>query len=538
MLLAALFGGVLLAEAGLRVAGLPRARFDFIEGDLGEFCRSDPDVFWRLDPENELFVTNRLGLRGHAPEEEKSARDLRIACIGASCTFGAGVRYDDAYGIRLERELQRAYPDRRVDVVLGGLGAYSTYQDRVLFERDIAPLQPDLCIFYCGLYNDWAPAIGRTDAERGERGVLERLRLAEVFVVRAESEVHRESALEELGAGGVPDPRVPMDEYRDNLSAMIARAEELGSEVLLVLPLPSVRMQQLHPQSRAYLEATRALGEELGVTMVDVGSAVREYEAGVDPDWFDEVWPVFIDNGHPSVLGHELIADTLSGPVREKLRLGAPRDAATVDGRLEPRRVHALEQARLVVRVPGLGNVDRAWVGDTWVADVSSLDGERVSLALPTELVPGEHTIRLRADDGLVRVAPPLQVDGPPWQAELAADGAGWTFSARGEAPEGWRVLVWVSGDLRRRPTRWGTFALELGVDGRPAGNPRTPFRFERLPAAQLSAAAGPDDEWEASTVIEPGVDVPETLYAQALLVDEHRHWAGVLSDVIELRRP
>jgi len=537
VLFGALVGGVLLAELGLRAMGLPRARFDFIEGDLGSFCRPDPDVFWRLDPENDLFVTNRLGLRGYAPGEEKAAEDLRIVCVGASCTFGAGVGYDDAYGVQLERALQRAHPGRRVDVVLGGLGAYSTYQDRVLFERDLAPLQPDLCLFYCGLYNDWAPAVGRTDAERGERGALGSLRLAEIFVVRAESEAHRDSALEELGAGGVPAPRVPLDEYRANLAAMIARARELGSEVILVLPLPSQRMQELHPQSEVYLEATRVLGEELEVAMVDVGRVIREYESRVDPEWFDEVWPAFIDNGHPSVFGHELIADALFEPVCEKLgleRAGIAQAAPERDLRIDRDIVHALEQARIVVSGAGLEGVDRAWVGDTWIPDVKSLGVDRVQLTLPPDVVPGRHAILLRTKRGLVRVATSLSVQGPPWDVKLEPGAEGWALTASGEAPEGWQVLVWVSGERRPRETRWGTFELELGVDGRPPGDTRTPFRFEHLPAALASAVARPDGEWAASTVIDdPNRGVPATLYAQALLVDERRHWAGVLSDVV-----
>ena len=71
-----------------------------------------------FDPDEDEYFVNAHGLRGPWPAVERRPNELRIVCIGDSCSFGSGVRLDQAYGHRLEYRLQEALPGRIVSTTL------------------------------------------------------------------------------------------------------------------------------------------------------------------------------------------------------------------------------------------------------------------------------------------------------------------------------------------------------------------------------------------------------------------------------------
>ena len=83
---------------------------------------------------------NGLGFRG--PEPAATRPPKRIVCMGASPTFGWGVGDEDAYPAQLQRRLDPSA--REVEVLNAAVIGYSSHQGRLLLERSVLPLQPDV----------------------------------------------------------------------------------------------------------------------------------------------------------------------------------------------------------------------------------------------------------------------------------------------------------------------------------------------------------------------------------------------------------
>ncbi|MEC7726477.1 MAG: SGNH/GDSL hydrolase family protein, partial [Planctomycetota bacterium] len=138
---------LLTAEVALRARGIPSLKCQFVSATFdGELFVEDPDRLWRLSPTCQKFEVNEVGLRGWWPDEPAPEGELRILCVGDSCTFGTGVRYDETYGVVLARTLSESRLQRKARAVLLALPGYSTYQDLVLLRQRADELQPDLVV--------------------------------------------------------------------------------------------------------------------------------------------------------------------------------------------------------------------------------------------------------------------------------------------------------------------------------------------------------------------------------------------------------
>ena len=326
---AALFG-LVVTELTLVALGLPAAERNFVglEFDSHLFV-PDPVRFWRLHPQAEHLNVNEMGLRGWWPASDKGPREYRIACVGDSCTFGTGVRYEDTYGQRLCQLVQANAPDLSVHCALLALPGYSTHQSRLLLESHLADLDPDLVVFYCGTWNDYLPALRRSDAMWSSKLAREAARPRVARVLRRLVEPgFRDDEIKHLEQsfrdGESPHgPRVPLAEYRDNLQRMAAVASKLGSKVAVVLPpLPAATIAKF-PACLDYRAASRAFAADNGIAMFNAACRLREFEAELPASWRDgeSGFPVtFVDWAHPSIVGHSIIA---RGLFAELARVGA-----------------------------------------------------------------------------------------------------------------------------------------------------------------------------------------------------------------------
>ena len=240
---------------------------------------------------------NSLGFRGgEFPPRRREA--LRIVCLGDSWTFGANVDQENTYPARLEALLRQRFPDAGVDVMNLGVMGYSSFQGRELLRRRALALEPDVVVLAFGM-NDSSVA-GFRDADLaaapppgpGRRaleavGRLEALRLLAYAAQRltrpGDSLAEHLRAADESarspgpGAAGTTEDyaevarwtRVPLDEYRDNVSAMVGDARRHGAAVVLLF-------NELWAES-PYAAAMADVGRRAGVPVVD-GAALLARE--------------------------------------------------------------------------------------------------------------------------------------------------------------------------------------------------------------------------------------------------------------------
>ena len=541
-----------VAEVALRMAGLPgrSQTFRFVDPDgqvfdvfdgVGHGLVDDPELFWRLDPDSGDAPTtvNRVGLRGWLPTRAKGARDLRIACVGDSCTFGAGVRYEDTFGIRIERALQVAHPHLCVEVILAALPGYSSHQSRVLFERHVAGLAPDVTILYCGAWNDYLPAVGWTDAQRGRwmSGTL-RLRslLARAFGPDAVTlERHRDA----FRAGGAPfGRRVPLAEFRDNLLAIVRQAQASGSRVIVVVPPVPPRTAREHPLGADYREVVREVARTERLLVLD-GERVFGAHAG-------EL--LFSDWVHPTARGHEVLATALLPVVSEATSPLPPRDGAeaaapTIEV-LGPRSISALAPALIEIEGRRLDTevaFDRVLLGGRWLPEVGIVDAEHLTVRVTRSVPPGEHVLTLCTARGLVHAATPIVVVPPvslPLRARAWRSEDGLRIEVSGTALGDLVVAVWLANGLRAHPVPSDYGPFHLAVAGA-AGDSGTPIRLADVDLPRLTTMTARDGDFRLECVVPPEFDrAGSEVFAQALVFDRFDPPLGVLTQVARITLP
>jgi hypothetical protein len=91
-------------------------------------------------------TTNSLGLRGPEVVVPRPSGTYRILALGDSFSFGWGVAFEDAWDIRMARELQ-ATDGRSVEVVIAGVPGWSLPQEFIFLEQHGFELEPDLVLW-------------------------------------------------------------------------------------------------------------------------------------------------------------------------------------------------------------------------------------------------------------------------------------------------------------------------------------------------------------------------------------------------------
>lgn len=304
------------AEAGLRAAGWPPRPSSFDHNS----------VYWVLEPgldrastphpeESRAFhmSTDRRGLRAPLHEGEKPPGVLRVLALGCSTTLGWGVEDDESYPAVLEK-LAIAGGHAQVQVLNGGQPGYTSFQGLWLWDTTLRATAPDVVLIgYVvqdarkAAYTDRSQAVLMADNRYLKEHLLYRSRV--YLGLRALlGEVQVRAKEREAGAG--PDDahgvyRVPPEEYRDNLEALVARARDVGAvPVLFGYPL----------EVEGYTSAHRAVAAEVaaatGALRLDLSAPMAE-AAARETLYFER------DRGHANAAGNALIAawlyDYLSG---------------------------------------------------------------------------------------------------------------------------------------------------------------------------------------------------------------------------------
>ncbi len=252
----------------------------------------DAWLLWRQRPhldttfQGAAVRTDGRGMRvgapapGPAPRAAGGARPLTVVCLGASPTFGYGVRHEQTYAHLLQERL-RATLRRPVRVIDAAMIGHSTFQGLRLLRAEILPLRPDLITIpyvlndvdsYRFFYSDGRPdKRARPLGPRltAVRNLLDRSRLFHALERLVQLLAGRraslgDSALQVHPPGSV---RVSPGDYRANLTAMVALARAQRIPVVLLkmpvnLPPSAPVPAAARAQGRALLAQARARVEQ------------------------------------------------------------------------------------------------------------------------------------------------------------------------------------------------------------------------------------------------------------------------------------
>lgn len=254
--------------------------------------RGDPVIGFRPDPDAPGF--NRLAIHDPAAVPPKQPGIPRLLFLGDSITFviDQGLPYEKGYVNLLRQGL-----DGQVEVLNGAVPAYTTHQERLWFERELASLDSDWVVLqYC--LNDNFEFLHRFDSESGILATEEARR---VFLpenrkplgwLPHSSYLGYRLRIALLRAGGMPDGEYAWDRdigfraawrddtwqlFRDELSKLKAAVEGRGGKLALIsIPLAAQFDPWALSRDRTYtLKPERKIAEAastLGVPLLDLTS--------------------------------------------------------------------------------------------------------------------------------------------------------------------------------------------------------------------------------------------------------------------------
>lgn len=292
----------------------PRLLLRSIDVDVEfPFMRPDPELFWEPLPgfvgefRGHVVEINAQGLRGPALRVPKPPGRRRLVAFGDSITFGYGVGDEDSYPARLGALLA----SHGLEVANAGVTGYTSYQVLGRLRRLLPELSADVASFCVG-WNDgtlrpvsdrvYAARLESTRALHGRLGDWRLYRLLAGFYVRWRLRAERDAKVRD-------QPRVPLEEYRQNLARIVAECR--GTGVLPVfVRLPHRRVPGEPPPESTYEQALLEVARELDVATFSVGELGLESRS-------DDTTGLFIDSLHLSPEGAEIMAQHLARQLEE-----------------------------------------------------------------------------------------------------------------------------------------------------------------------------------------------------------------------------
>lgn len=243
----ALFGG---AELALRAAGIGRLEPLFVAvPDAPGYLQPNPAAVQRFFPDPRQAPTVSIDTTWFP--ERKAERTLRIFVLGESSAAGFPYGRWASPAALLQQRLQRAYPDRRIEVVNTAMAAVTSY---VLldFADEIIAREPDAVVIYAG-HNEYlgiggvgsslasarSPTLARTIARLRRLHLyrsIERL-LASVGggdeLPRHDGTLMARVAAERSIPLDSPLYRQGVEQFRGNLDRLLRKYREAGVEVFI-----------------------------------------------------------------------------------------------------------------------------------------------------------------------------------------------------------------------------------------------------------------------------------------------------------------
>ncbi len=261
---------------------------------------------------------NALGLRGPEIEVPKPEGRRRLLTTGDSSVFGFGV--DDA------SVFSTVVADRlgeNVDAVCGATPGYSTVQTLNLMRMRLMATDPDLLIIgnvwsdnnfdsfvdseVLATYTGWEQSVAGTAKRLLSHSAV--FRVAD-WKLRVRDRASRIRQVGWMVDSGVQDGRrrVDINSYAKNLDTLARIALDSDAEVMfLVLPNNEDLEQQNEANPKAwdpYRDVIRDAAARYGAPVLDMPELFRASGRSVGE--------LFIDQMHPTAIGHRLMADAVA----------------------------------------------------------------------------------------------------------------------------------------------------------------------------------------------------------------------------------
>ena len=285
----------------------------YIDESLRDRVLPDPILGYRINPKHEDI--NSLGIRNAEVSPTKTEGRQRIIVVGDSVAWPS-----DGFVKRLGDRL-----GDRAEVINAAIPGYTTYQERMFFEGDLLPLDPDLLIVQYSL-NDNHRFLHNLNAKSGMLFTEEarRVLLAEkgdplgwlprwsylglrlrIVYMRWRTPVH------DFPWENQPDFAVGWQEdrwepFREHLAAMRDAIRETGGSITLaMIPYGPQFRPDLLERDRDYVlkpqRLMKQICEELEIPCLDLYPVIAEHGG-------KERLP---DNIHLDDEGHEVVAEAL-----------------------------------------------------------------------------------------------------------------------------------------------------------------------------------------------------------------------------------
>jgi len=330
--------------------------------EAGGMFRFDPYVYWDLRPgavvvDQESEVINAAGFRGDLVALDRSARSLRVACLGDSSIFGVGSSLQESFPQQLREDLASRWPPelgRDVEVINAGVPGYTAFQGLQALQRKVLPYRPDVVVLMFGAFNECLPRkppiltaspkrgralrmapswvlaeiLAAAESVEGDDSAdvlpsfgpgfahvvmskLQRFRLVQLLasILPAPSANAARDELESLGdsargveKGDSSPPRVSLKAFGEFMSAMIEISLHSGAKVVILGPPRREDLRRLVPAVTRFNPISSEVARRWGVPFVDLEPIFDK-----DPALFIEGDPV-----HPNSGGHKVIARSVA----------------------------------------------------------------------------------------------------------------------------------------------------------------------------------------------------------------------------------
>ena len=269
--------------------------------------QQDEELFWKTIPDTEF--TNGQGFRGDRDVEVTSRNDtIRILVLGDSCSFLGRKLYVDF----LHDQLAKDYPETRFEIINASVPGYTSFQGRKVLDS-LMQYKPHYTCIYFGWNDHWILPSGYNDQFHFDLihsfKVVQLVRIMWARVTDAR------------------DFRVPLDDYRANLTAMVKELKDNNVvPVLIAAPagytekgMPSwalnfyqqyyrmtaAEIKEIPATHKAYADVVARVSQESNAVFVDAQKHFNSISPSMKPFFRNDLI-------HLTTKGHEAIADEIS----------------------------------------------------------------------------------------------------------------------------------------------------------------------------------------------------------------------------------